>query len=255
MRYFNKFKFSRVYYLIFLFGGVLSIVLFYHTSFVSHLFFPIYSSPQEYVKKQLLVSAVFAQSVWDQNFLNQHPIIKERILSFEKGDLCKDLKDLDTENLSHIDLQAQLKKRGFSCVLRPLVANPFDAQPSYLKIDQTITFNPNEEGIAYQEICNKLQEPICVIRFKRDGFPLHRRLQPHSTKAVLLDGTKDGVIYANEAFKITAHGRAVPKGPHRKHGLKKCPYYQRIHCHQWVDEVMTHAHPTLKDPVPTVSKQ
>ena len=209
-------------------------------------------SPQELVAKQLTVSAFSSKSVWDQGFLAQESALKEKLVQFEKGELCKSLKELDNKSLTHQQIMRYLKEAGFRCIVRPLAVNP-DAQPlSYLKVNNTITQNPKDEGVAHQEICWDSLQPICVIRIKKDGFPLNRRSVSHSSKAVLIDEKGDPGSYTHEAFKIGAHGQALPKGPSDKFGLRKCSYYKdKEFCSRWVDAVMDEAHPSLKEAIGT----
>jgi hypothetical protein len=202
--------------------------------------------PEELVAKQLTASVFSADSVWDQVFLAEKPAIREKLIQFEKGEGCKSLKQLDNKNLTHQQMRRYLKESGFKCIVRPLSVNP-DAQPlRYLKVDSTVTQNAEEEGVARQEICWDVLQPVCVIRIKKDGFPLNRRSVPHSSKAVLIDEKGDPGNYAHEAFKVTAQGQALPKGPSGKFGLRKCPYYKdKKSCERWVDAVMDEAHPAL----------
>jgi len=204
-------------------------------------------SPQELAVKQLFVSALSSRGVWDQEFLAQDSALKEKLVQFEEGELCKSLKELDNKNLTYHQMIHHLKGVGYTCIVRPLAVNPNARPLSYLKIDNTITQNPKEEGVAHQEICWDPLQPVCVIRIKKDGFPLNRRPAPHSSKAVLIDGKGDPGSYAREAFKVSSQGRALPKGPSGKFGLRKCPYYKdRKFCDRWVDAVMDEAHPILK---------
>lgn len=208
--------------------------------------------PQELAIKQLATSPLSQESVWDQEFLAHEVVIKEKLALFEKGGLCKSLKTLDNKNLPHKQLISQLKELGFTCIERPLSLNSFESPLRYLKIDNTTTQNPNDKGVAYQEICQDLSQPECVIRIKRDGFPLNKRQAPHSSKAVLIDERGDPRDFNNEAFKITAYGRSLPKGPSDKAGLRKCPYHNdERSCNRWIDAIMEEAHPPLKEPVRT----
>lgn len=202
--------------------------------------------PEKLVAKQLTVSAFSSRSVWDQAFLAQEPILREKLIQFERGNLCKSLKQLDNKRLTHQQMKRYLKESGFKCIVRPLSVNP-DAQPlSYLKVDNTVTQDAQEKGVAFQEICWDALQPECVIRIKKDGFPLNKRSVPHSSKAVLIDEKGDPGSYAHEAFKVTPHGQALPKGPSGKFGLRNCPYdNDRKFCDRWVDAVMDEAHPLL----------
>lgn len=206
--------------------------------------------PQELVKNQLAVSAFSSQSVWNQRFLDKNWVIRGKIDRLEKGSLCYSLKDLDTGNLTHLEIANQLNKLGYRCIVRPLAVNPKISPLNYLKVNNTTTDNPLEVGVAHQEICQDHTQPECVIRIKRDGFPLNRRSNPHSTKAVLLDAHGDPGSYDNEAFKIGMDGQAIPKGPSQKFGLRKCPYKRHKElCESWVDALMNEAHPALREPM------
>lgn len=208
--------------------------------------------PQELVKKQLVVSALSPQSFWSQEFLDGNEVLKAKIVQFEQGSLCKSLKGLNTRKLTHKQILIQLKEFGYKCIVRPLAVNPAVLSLSYLKVDKTTTQNPQEPGVAHQEICQDPTQPACVIRIKKDGFPLNRRSNPHSTKAVLMDPQGDAGDYYNEAFKIGADGQALPKGPKGEFGLRKCPYHKdKELCEQWVDLIMEEAHPALREPVGT----
>lgn len=215
---------------------------------VAYFFLKTHLSPQEFAQEQLSVSALSPQSVWDQDFLEKNPIIKNKISLLEKGELCQSLKKLDNKKLTYKDLSLQLKNMGFQCVIRPLSVNPHNLSLGYLKTDNSTTLNPHEKGVARQEICYELAHPQCVIRLKLDGFPRHKKSEPHSSKVVLIDEQEDPGKYENEAFKIGFQGQAIPKGPNQKFGFKKCPYHEKQVCEQWVDEIMTQAHPTLKEP-------
>lgn len=204
--------------------------------------------PQQLAQKQLLVSALSPDSVWDQEFLKQNPIIRDKIAKLEEGQLCQSLQRLDTQKLSYKEISLELKRMGFQCFMRPLSIKSNDPLSGYLKIDTTITNNPHEKGVAQQEVCYERAHPECAIRLKRDGFPLNRKSNPHSSKAVLLNGQADPGSHANEAFKIGFQGQAIPKGPNLKFGLKKCPYRKKRDCQQWIDGIMEQAHPTLKGP-------
>ncbi len=207
---------------------------------------------QELMRKQLAASALSRQSVWNESFLARNPIIKDKINRFEQGEICKNLKELDNKRLAHQQILGYLKKEGFTCIIRPLTTAPSPNGSGYLKIDNTITHNPKDKGVAHQEICQNRRQPECVIRIKRDGFPLNRRSTPHSSKAVLIDRTGDPGSYNNEAFKISSQGQALPKGPSGKFGLRKCPYGKdKKSCNQWVDMIMEEAHPPLKNPQAT----
>lgn len=207
-------------------------------------------SPLELAHAQLLETALSSNSVWDQLFLNQNKIIKDKIVNLQNGRLCRNLKDLDTKNLTHRQISDKLKQFDYKCEVRPLAVNPRANKLSYLKIDRTTTNNPLDIGVAHQEVCRDQKQPECVIRIKRDGFPLNKRSQPHSTKAVLLDADGDPASYDNEAFKIGWAGQAIPKGPNHKFGLKKCPYRKyKERCESWVDAIMDEAHPTLIEPI------
>lgn len=213
-------------------------------------------SPQELVAQELSVSAFSPQSVWDQTFLAYHKGLKEKIVRFERGEVCKNLKEIDNKNLTHRQITEELHKRGFKCVVRPLTVSPTAPSSDYLKIDNTITQNPQDKDVAHQEICQDPYQPECVIRIKRDGFPRHTRPMPHSSKAVLMDSTGDPGSYENEAFKVGVHGQPLPKGPALKFGLKKCPYPKNEDaCTAWVDKVMEEAHPPLKEPQRTPQVQ
>jgi hypothetical protein len=203
-------------------------------------------SPEKMVAKQLTVSVFSSRSVWDQALLAQEPILREKLMQFERGNLCKSLKHLDNKRQTYQQMKRSLKEGGFKCIVRPLSVNP-DVQPlSYLKVDNTITPNAEEEGVTHQEICWDILQPACVIRIKKEGFPLNRRSAPHSSKAVLIAEKGDPGNYAHEAFKVTAQGQALPKGPLGKFGLKKCPYdNDQKFCERWVDAVMAEAHPIL----------
>jgi hypothetical protein len=204
--------------------------------------------PQDLAQAQLNASALSSKSVWDQEYLNQNALIKEKISEFEKGTLCKALGKLDTKNLTHREISNQMKNLGYKCEVRPLAVNPKDAKITYLKVDQSITDNPHEVGVARQEVCYDQAQPECVIRIKRDGFPRNRRSAPHSTKAIMIDGKEDPGSYDNEAFKIGVEGQAIPKGPSEKVGLRKCPYHNdKGLCDQWMDFIMNEAHPMLKE--------
>jgi len=205
--------------------------------------------PQESVPQELTAPALSPQSVWDQRFLTRHSALREKIIRFEKGSLCKSLQEINTKNLTHRQITEELYKRGFRCSVRPLSVSSRGPSQGYLKIDNSITQNPQDKGIAYQEICQDPHQPECVMRIKRDGFPRNRRSMPHSSKAVLMNSTRDPGSYENEAFKIGVHGQPLPKGPSRKFGLKKCPYHKdQDACTQWVDKVMEEVHPPLKEP-------
>jgi len=226
------------------------VVLFF--GFWSQYFLSTKLSPQEWAVKQLSISALSPDSVWDQEFLAQEPVMREKLVQFEKGELCKSLKELDNKKLTHQQMLGYLKEGGFACIERPLAANPSEHPLRYLKIDNTITQNLKDKGIAYQEICWDRRQPECAIRIKRDGFPLNRRSMPHSSKAVLRDGKGDPGSYQNEAFKVASHGQALPKGPSGKFGLRKCPYHKdKQSCDRWVDAIMEEAHPPLKEPMRT----
>jgi hypothetical protein len=206
-------------------------------------------SPQELVAKQLAVSALSSRSLWDQGFLEQEPALKEKLIRFEKGKLCKNLKELDNKNLTYRQMMRYLKEGGYKCIARPLTVNPDARFLSYLKVDNTVTPDPEDKGVAHQEICRDHLQPACVIRIKKDGFPLNRRSAPHSSKAVLIDEKGDPGNYANEAFKVTSRGQALPKGPSPKFGLRNCLYAKNEEaCRQWVDAVMDEAYPSLKEP-------
>jgi hypothetical protein len=207
-------------------------------------------SPQELIKKQLYASTLSPRSVWDQQFLDQNPLIMDKIVKFERGTLCNSLKKLNTKMLTHAQIKTQLNDLNYECVMRPMTVNPKASQLTYLKVDNTTTQNPGEQGVAMQEICYEKTRPECVIRIKRDGFPLNRRSNPHSTKAVLLDAQGDPGSYDNEAFKVGVGGQPIPKGPSVTFGLKKCPYEgDEDLCRQWVDLIMDEAHPVLREPV------
>jgi hypothetical protein len=206
--------------------------------------------PQELVKNQLSVSALSTQSVWNQRFLSKNWVIKGKIGRLENGSLCHSLKGLDTRKLTHKEISNQLNKLGYRCIVRPMAVNLKASPLKYLKVDNTITDNPHEIGVAHQEICQDQAQSECVIRIKRDGFPLNRRSNPHSTKAVLLDANGDPGSYDNEAFKISVDGQAIPKGPSQKFGLRKCPYKRHKElCESWVDALMDEVHPALKEPM------
>lgn len=223
--------------------------------------YPIFLSPplpSVLVNKQLSAPTLSTHSIWSQKFLDRNPLIKNKIIKFEAGALCQSLKTLNTKSLTHEQISNELKNIGYICVSRPLSVNPKAPIKKYLKVDKTTTENPQELGVAYQEVCYDTAQRECVIRIKRDGFPLNRRSSPHSSKAVLLDAEDDPANYDNEAFKIGGEGHAIPKGPH-KFGLKKCPYkmsqsqnYREL-CEQWVDLIMEQAHPTLKEPKSTLN--
>lgn len=203
--------------------------------------------PQELVAKQLAVSALSSMSVWDQEFLKHQPAIKEKLMRFEKGELCKNLKELANKNLTYSQMMRYLKEGGYKCIVRPLAVNPDARFLSYLKVDNTATKNPEDEGVAHQEICWHHLQRACVIRIKKDGFPLNRRSAPHSSKVVLIDEKGDPGDYAHEAFKVTSRGQALPKGPSSRFGLRNCPYSKNEEfCRQWVDAIMDEAHPALK---------
>ncbi len=207
---------------------------------------------EELATKQLSISALSSQSVWDQKFLAQNSLIKEKIARFEKGELCKALKELNNKDLTHQQMLAQLKEGGFTCVVRPLSLDPSVQPLIYLKIDNTLSQNLKDKGIAHQEICQNRRQPDCVIRIKRDGFPLNKRSLPHSSKAVLVDGAGDSGSYDNEAFKIGSQGQVLPKGPSAKFGLRECPYKKdKRSCNLWVDAIMEEAHPVLNEPMGT----
>lgn len=242
-----KFK-SNQYSLFSLIFVLLVCVWFYQYHYYSQLS-TVRLSPKELAVNRLNISALSSQSIWDQEFLEGNPIIKEKILKFEKGELCKNLKALDNKLMTHQEILAYLKGRGFKCIVRPISRNSSALPLTYLKTDNTITQDPKEEGVAHQEICQDQVQNECVIRIKRDGFPLNKRSAPHSSKAVLIDEKGDPGAYDNEAFKITAQGQPVPKGPSRKMGLKKCPDYKdKDSCLQWIDALMEEAHPLLKEP-------
>ena len=212
--------------------------------------------PSVLVKKQLFAPTLSTQSIWSQKFLDRNPLIKSKIIKFEAGALCQNLKTLDTKSLTHEQISNELKNMGYICVSRPLSVNPKAPIKKYLKVDKTTTENPEEPGVAYQEVCYDAAQRDCVIRIKRDGFPLNKRSSPHSSKVVLLDAEEDPASYDNEAFKIGAEGQAIPKGPH-KFGLKKCPYKTSQSqnsmklCEEWVDLIMEQTHPLLKEPKST----
>lgn len=206
-------------------------------------------SPQELVIKQLTVSAMSPDSAWDTGYLANNPLIKKKIEQFENGTLCRSLKHLNTKALSHPEILKQLRALGYTCVVRPLSENPSAASLRYLKKDNTTTQDPNEKGVAHQEICQDQAQLACVIRIKRDGFPQNKRSAPHSSKALLMDEKGDPGSYDNEAFKIGGLGQPLPKGPSQKFGLKRCPYYEdKKSCDRWVDALMEEAHPSLKEP-------
>jgi hypothetical protein len=208
----------------------------YHTHYFDQPPAAAMPPPQDLVAKQLAASALSPQSVWDQAFLAQDTIVREKIADFETGKLCKNLKELDTKNLTHQQISDALAKVGFTCVVRPLTIAPTGQPLDYLKIDNSITQNPKDKGVAHQEICQDRRQPECVIRIKRDGFPLNRRSAPHSSKAVLVDRNGDPGSYNNEAFKISAQGQSLPKGPSAEFGSR------------WVGVIMEEAHPALKEP-------
>lgn len=209
-------------------------------------------SPQELIKRQLSAPILSSHSVWSQEFLDRNFVIRDKIVKFEKRTLCNSLKKLDTEALTHTQIKTQLKNLNYVCVTRPLTVNPKAPLLKYLKVDKTTTENPEEQGVALQEICCEKAHPECVIRIKRDGFPLNRRSNPHSTKAVLLDAQEDPASYDNEAFKVGFGGQPIPKGPSMKFGLKNCPYKKDGDlCRQWADLIMEQAHPTLREPMRT----
>lgn len=204
------------------------------------------SKLDELVKEQVLASALSPQSIWNQDFLDQNNGIKDKIRKFERGELCQNLKKLNNAELSYDEIRIYLKKMGFLCFLRPLMVDPKASPLMYLKKDNTITGNPQDPNVAYQEICYERAHPECAIRLKMDGFPRNKRSQPHSTKAILLNKNGDPGSFDNEAFKISIHGQAIPKGPNAQFGLKKCPYASDEQCERWVDAIMEQAHPLLK---------
>lgn len=202
--------------------------------------------PQELATTQIITDPFSPQSLWDPKFLETHQAIKEKIVKFEKGNLCNILRQLDNKNLTYKQISTQLKSLGFSCIVRPLAVDPSAKTLRYLKINNTTTQNPAEKGVAYQEIYQHPLQPECVVRIKKDGFPLAKRSLPHSTKSILVDTTKDPGSFENEAFKVSSQGHPLPKGPSENLGLKKCPYGQNRKCNQWVDAIMDEAHPLLK---------
>lgn len=205
---------------------------------------------QALVQAQMHESGLSYKSVWNQGYLKQHEIIRNKLSAFEHGNLCGALKELNTKNLTHREITDSLLKQGFTCIVRPIIDKPNAVRPQYLKTDQTLTDDPHEKGEVYQEICQQQNQPECVIRIKRDGFPRNRRSNPHSTKTVLIDPTGDPGSYDNEAFKIGWAGQAIPKGPSQKFGLRKCPYKKHKElCEPWVDAIMEEAHPALKEPI------
>jgi len=244
-----KFKSKIVYSLI-----AILVVL---SSLYVYPFFSSQPAPQDLVKQQLVESALSPMSVWNQQYLDRNSFIKDKVDKFEKGTLCNSLKKLDTKTLTHAQIKTQLKDLGYVCLVRPMSVNPRAPILKYLKIDKTTTENPEEPGVVQQEICYERTQPDCVIRMKRDGFPLNRRSSPHSSKAVLLDEHGDPGSFDNEAFKVGVEGQAIPKGPKGAFGLQKCPYKRnsgkkdKDSCAQWVDLIMEQAHPLLREPIGT----
>lgn len=244
-----KFKSKIVYSLIAIF-----VVL---GSYYVYPFFFSQPAPQDLVKAQLVESALSSQSVWSQKFLDRNPLIKDKIDQFEKSTLCSSLKKLDNKTLTHTQIKTEMKNLGYVCVVRPMTVNPKAPILKYLKVDKTTTENPEESGVVNQEICYERAQPECVIRIKRDGFPLNRRPSPHSSKAVMLDPQGDPGSFDNEAFKVGGGGQAIPKGPKGEFGLQKCPYKRSTGkkdkdlCAQWVDLIMEQAHPLLREPIGT----
>jgi hypothetical protein len=218
------------------------VFLFYYTLCIPNV------PPLALVQDQIKESALSYKSVWDQGYLLNNEIIRKKIRDFEEGRVCQSLKTLDTKNRGYTEIIDRLLQQGFTCIVRPIMDNKKTIPPQYLKIGDKLTNNPYEQGVAYQEICQQMTQPECVIRIKRDGFPLNRRSNPHSTKAVLIDTEGDPGSYENEAFKIGWEGQALPKGPSRKFGLRKCPYGKnKDRCGQWVDAIMEETHPALKE--------
>jgi hypothetical protein len=60
---------------------------------------------------------------------------------------------------------------------------------------------------------------------------------------MLIDPKDDPASYANEAFKVSKNGHALPKGPGQGVGLIKCPHGNNLaKCEKWVDRVMDLTH-------------
>jgi hypothetical protein len=211
------------------------------------------STPQALVQEQLVKSAISDNGIWDQEFLNDpaNKLIRNKIIELEEGKSCKLLKELNTKVLTHQEILEKVQQAGYKCSKRPLIARGVKPR-SFLKTDNTITTDANDPGIAWQHTCVQVEEG-CTVRFKPDGFPGGKTSEPHSTKAVLLKKEGKTSSYKNEAFKVTAEGYPIPKGPSSKFGLAECPYKNdKEQCNKWVDAVMQAGHPILKEPVKTV---
>ncbi len=53
--------------------------------------------------------------------------------------------------------------------------------------------------------------------------------------------------YADAGFKVTHHGRAVPKSPSLRHGFAPCP--NNVNCKVWKETIMSACHVRLKKPI------
>ncbi len=170
-----------------------------------------------------------AESVWDQDYLQDNPHIVEAIRDFQKGKRAQTLKKISLENKTAEELHKELLKLGFVWQKVPLRAS-FKKRTYWLIGGQT-TKNPNHKHVVNLHLY--IHEDGSLVRIKAAGVPdvrgKHPRRAAHAVKVVLLNVAPDlcknnecqyDTSYQNEAFKVTNDNQPVPKAPSQKFGLK-----------------------------------
>ena len=171
-----------------------------------------------------------AGSVWKTETFERFPKLKEAILAFLNKERGQSITPISLEGRRPEELHSDLIKRGFSHERHPLFAGRTpEKQDTYWRRDGSKTQDPSEPNLVPHDIY--VHPDGGLVRVKPEGVPnptgKSPRPQPHVTKSVLLDLTvlkKKGVMtldtdFRNEAFKVTADNRPIPKTPAKYGGL------------------------------------
>ena len=168
-------------------------------------------------------------SVWDQDYLQDHPHVVAVIRDFQKGKRGQTLKKINLEGKTAKELHKELLRLGFVWHSMPLRAS-FKKHTYWLVGGQT-TKDPEHKNIMKRHLY--IHKDGSLVNVKAAGVPdirgKHPRRAPHAVKAVFLnmpphlcgaDGCQYDTSYQNEAFKVTNENQPVPKAPSQKFGLK-----------------------------------
>lgn len=180
-----------------------------------------------------LLSPNSNESLWDHDFLKQHPDYKIALDEYLKDKRGHKIKSLDLHHKTAQEIHSILTKEGFKHKRTPLMVRKtvLKDRGYYWLNNGEMTTDPKHADLVVMDIY--VHDDGSMVRVKPESTPDHSKRTalrfPHYSKNVLLKlddvcddkkvCTKD-ISYTNEAFKLTREGNPLPKNIKAESGFR-----------------------------------